>query len=435
MAGDIQACDTNRCIKCGFCMSVCPVYGIDRLESHVARGRNVLIRQAAAGQKIPEQDYREALSICLLCRRCETVCPARAPSTAINLRARKELLDGGGLTLSQRMIQRLILRSRPTTVKMFGLAATLPGMVAKGAKPFRHLIDLALVMTGEISIPRLSTAALSNRIPYRTLPDGDSPRKGKVAFFSGCNYEFFFPRVGEDVVGALAESGYEVFFPSQQTCCGMAVYNSGEHTTARRLAELNIRALSGFDHVITACATCGTALKAYAEWFPDDDPLALQAQRLSQGVSDFSEFIVGEGMHPLVAPEGLSRVTYHDPCHLKFHQNVHEPPRAILKSIQGLTFLEMGLADKCCGQGGAFGVKHPEVSLALLEKKMASVRETGAQAIVTSCPGCMVQLMDGVRRYKVPVEVLHISGLVRNRRTPPKTSRESLSRGVGLAQG
>jgi Fe-S oxidoreductase len=422
MAAGIRACGADRCIKCGFCMSICPVYGIDRLESHVARGRNMLIRQAANGMEIPAQAYREALSICLLCRRCETVCPARVPSTAINLRERKNLVDGGGLTLSQRMIQRLILTSRPTTVKMLGLAATLPGMAARGAKPLRHLIDLALVMTGEISIPGFSAASLSSRIPYRTMPDGDTPHRGKVAFFSGCNYEFFFPRVGEDVVGALAESGYEVFFPSQQTCCGMAVYNSGDHATARRLAELNIEALAGFDHVITACATCGTALKAYAEWFPENHPLSLQAQKLSQGASDFSEFMVREGIPPRAAPKGLSVVTYHDPCHLKFHQNVFEAPRTILKSIQGLGFVEMGLADKCCGQGGAFGVKHPEVSLALLEQKMASVRETGAQAIVTSCPGCMVQLMDGVRRYKVPVDVLHISSLARKRKLRPKIS-------------
>ena len=413
MAGGPPVNDAARCMKCGFCMSTCPVYRIDHKESHVARGRNVLIREIAEGRKLPDGAYREALFHCLLCKRCEAVCLARIPSTEINLSARQALIEKTGRSLSQKLIHRLILKHRSAVARILGLSAILPGLrlKGKGAKPLRHLADLALVMSRKVPFSRMSASFLRNRVPYRSLPDAGTSRRRKVAFFPGCNYEFFFSDVGVDVVGALTRAGYEVIFPPDQTCCGQAVYNTGDRETARQMAEHNVLALSGYDHVITACATCGTALKGYGDWFSGDHPLSDRAKRVSETVCDFSEFMAREDLIGLSAPPGLSVVTYHDPCHLRLHQGVYEAPRKILGAVQGLRFVEMDMAEKCCGQGGSFGIKHPRASLALLAQKMESVRKTGAQAIVTSCPGCTVQLLDGVRRHGLSVDVLHISRL------------------------
>jgi glycolate oxidase iron-sulfur subunit len=236
-----------------------------------------------------------------------------------------------------------------------------------------------------------------------------------VAFFPGCNYEFFFSDVGVDVISTLSRCGYEVIFPEGQTCCGLAVFNAGDRDTARRMAEHNLQALEGFDHVITACATCGTALKGYGDWFEQAHPLFRKARELSAAVQDFSEFMARQDLDGFSAPTGISTVTYHDPCHLRWHQDVYEAPRKIISAIQGLTFTEMDMAEKCCGQGGSFGIKHPDTSLALLKEKMLSVKRSGAQAVVTSCPGCTIQLLDGVRRYGPPVAVMHISRLFSKR--------------------
>ncbi len=411
MAGDSPLNDATRCMKCGFCMSTCPVYRIDHLENHVARGRNVLIREVAEGKKPPDAEYREALSYCLLCRRCEAVCLARVPSTDINLSARQALIEKYGRSFSQKLIHHLILKHRGAVARILGLSAILPGLrlKGKGAKPLRHLADLALALSSKVPFSRFSASFLRNRIPDHSLPAAGTPSRGKVAFFPGCNYEFFFSDVGVDVVESLTGAGYEVIFPPDLTCCGLAVYNTGDRETALRMAEYNIRALSGYDHVITACATCGTALKGYGDWFPENHPLSHRAKRVSETVCDFSEFMAREDLTGLAAPSGLSVVTYHDPCHLRWHQGVYEEPRKILGAVQGLHFVEMDMAEKCCGQGGSFGIKHPQESLALLAQKMESVRRSGAQAIVTSCPGCTVQLLDGVRRHGLSVEVMHIS--------------------------
>lgn len=420
MPGSPQENDANQCMKCGFCMSTCPVYRVDYMESHVARGRNMLIREVAAGRRQPDPGYRDALSYCLLCRRCEAVCPARVPSADINLSAREALVAKTGLCFSQKIIHRLILKHRSAVARILGLSAILPRMRLKKnmGKQLRHLADLALVLSAKVSLPKISASFLSNRLPYRTRPTAGAPTKGKVAFFPGCNYEFFFSEVGMDVVSALASSGYEVIFPSDQTCCGLAVYNTGDRETARKMAATNLRVLEGFDHVITACATCGTALKGYGKWFNEDHPLWQQSRRFSASVQDFSEFMARQDLGGLRALAGLSTLTYHDPCHLIWHQGVYEAPRKILKAVQGVNFVEMDMAQTCCGQGGSFGVKHPEASLALLSRKMKSVQRTGARTIVTSCPGCTMQLLDGARRHGLSVEVMHISRLFAKRISP-----------------
>ena len=420
MPGSSLENHADQCMKCGFCMSTCPVYGVDQMESHVARGRNMLIREVSGGGRKPDPDYRDALAHCLLCRRCEAVCPARVPSADINLAAREALVEKTGLSFSQKIIHRLILKRRSAIARILGMSAILPGLPLKKnmRKPLHHLADLALVLSAKVPLPRISASFLSKRLPYRTPPATGTSAKGRVAFFPGCNYEFFFSDVGMDVVSALASSGYEVIFPPQQTCCGLAVYNTGDRETARQLAAHNLRALAGFDHVITACATCGTALKSYGEWFGQGHRLARRSKQISAKVKDFSEFMARQDLGDIHAPAGLSTVTYHDPCHLRWHQGVYEAPRKILQAVQGLNLVEMDMAEKCCGQGGSFGVKHPEASLALLSRKMDSVKRTGAQAIVTSCPGCTMQLLDGARRHGLGVAVIHISRLLANRTAP-----------------
>ncbi len=426
MAQEVRVSDAERCMKCGACMSVCPVYAMDRLEGHVARGRNMLLRQ----NDLSPRQQQALLSYCLLCRRCESICPARVPSSAINQAARHRLVQRKGLPFSRKIIHRLILRHRTALARILGLSTLLPGMSVTDARPIRHLADLAGVLGGKVSFPKLAASFLSRRIPNPTPAASGVRPRGTVAFFPGCHYEFIFPQVGKDVVDLLAAAGYAVTVPSDLTCCGLAVYNTGDWETARRMAACNIEALAGADMVVTACATCGAALKDYGKWFPPGHPLFQRAGALSASVLDFSEAMQAVPQPAFTAPPGLSVVTYHDPCHLRCHQGIYEAPRNLIAAVQGLTLVEMDMAEKCCGQGGSFGIQHPVQSASLLQQKMRSAAQTGAQAIVTSCPGCTVQLMDGVRRHGLSMEVLHISSLLQN---PPAalncTNQAAINRG------
>jgi glycolate oxidase iron-sulfur subunit len=176
------------------------------------------------------------------------------------------------------------------------------------------------------------------------------------------------------------------------------------------MAKHNIQKLAEFDRIITGCATCGSALKDYGKWFADGDPFKKQAQEFSAKVSDFSEFLAKEGIKSRVTEPVI--VTYHDPCHMKWHQGISSQPRELLRSIEGVKFVEMEGADDCCGLGGAFTLAHRDISLAIQDKKIQNIKKTGAQIVVTSCPGCLIQLKDGVRRNNLPVKVMHISELM-----------------------
>jgi glycolate oxidase iron-sulfur subunit len=178
------------------------------------------------------------------------------------------------------------------------------------------------------------------------------------------------------------------------------------------MARANIAALEGFDHIITGCATCSTALKNYRHWIPQGDPLHAKAAAVSEKTWDFSDFLDHHGVTPAPRRNRPLKVTYHDPCHLKWHQGIVEAPRRLLSQMKGIDYIEMAGADACCGLGGAFGLYHRDTSLAIQKKKMAAIAETGADVVVTSCPGCLIQLMDGVRRYNLNMEVMHIGQLL-----------------------
>jgi glycolate oxidase iron-sulfur subunit len=339
------------------------------------------------------------------------------PSPAITVAARTELVTKRGLTWRQRFVYRGLLKHRSLLARLLGLVARVPGVSQKEGKPLRHLADITSVFTGGLSIPRLSRPFLSNRLPSRTKPLKGVKTRGQVALFPGCAFEFFFADIGEGIAVALAEAGFEVVYPSGLGCCGLAVRCAGDLTTAQQMARHNIETLAAFDHIVTGCATCSSALRDYGNWFPDDDPWQTRARSLSAKVRDLSEFLVGEDYQP--KPTEPITVTYHDPCHLKWYQGINDEPRRLLSSIEGVEYVEMEGADDCCGLGGVFGIDHREISLAIQARKMQSIKRTGAQVVVTSCPGCMIQLSDGARRHRLPIKVMHISQLIRGQRGQP----------------
>ena len=417
--------EADRCMKCGFCMSACPVYAVDRRESHVARGRNVLVRMARDGALATDASYRDSLSACLLCGRCEAVCPAAVPSPAIAVSARNELVRERGLKSSQRLIYRGMIKHRSAFAKLMRGLAWLPGLANREAAPVRHFPDVVASFLGGMSIPRLSLPFLSQRWPQR-IPARAGEPTGKVAVFSGCIFEFLMADAGSDMLQSLSQLGLEVSYPHDQTCCGLPVLAGGDLDTARAIAKRNVKAFSSCDHVVTKCASCSGHLKQYASLFDNDDPFRQRAAELARKVEDLSEFLVKRGHLALLhratgrgedsasdTRSGKAKVTYHEACHIKWKQGVGEAPRKILRGIDDIEFVEMDGADTCCGLGGYFGIAHPDLRLALLAKKVDAIRRSGADIVTAACPGCLVQIMDGLRRENLPVKVVHLAQLIR----------------------
>jgi glycolate oxidase iron-sulfur subunit len=413
----LGAIDPARCMKCGFCMSVCPIYIHDRVETHVARGRNMLIKMAAENRHPRDEAYRSSLTYCLLCRRCESVCLAGLSPAEITIQARHAVAQKSRPSFPRRLIHRAMVGNRSVIAKLIGMASVLPGVSAKNGRPMRHLAEAASLLSGNLSLPSGAFRSFTRQVPRHATPAAGVAEKGRIAIFPGCVFEFFMAEIARDMITALAGAGFEVVFPQGLSCCGQAVYSDGNFKTARLMAERNIQVLAGFDRVVTGCATCGSALKSYAGWFEKNDPLRGPAADLASRSVDFTELLDAVDFQP---PALIGRsVTYHDPCHMKWHQGISASPRRLLQSTPGISYREMEGADACCGLGGAFGLAHRQIGLRLLDEKMSAIQRSGAQTVVTACPGCLLHLKAGARRHHLPVEVLHISKLMAGEATAP----------------
>ena len=238
-----------------------------------------------------------------------------------------------------------------------------------------------------------------------------------VAFFMGCATDFVYPELGLALITFLTRRGVEVRVPQDQNCCGAAILFSGDFATARMLADENVLALKDVDYIVTACGTCSSTLKDYKKYLSENEEQEKRYGELESRVKDMTEFIIDVLK---VKPEELTlkkefegkTATWHDPCHLIRYQNIKDQPRAILKGLKGLKYEEMPNADLCCGMGGSFSVYHYDITKKIAAKKMEGIKATGADIVVTACPGCMINLLDNVLLNKMPQKVYHLLELV-----------------------
>jgi glycolate oxidase iron-sulfur subunit len=211
----------------------------------------------------------------------------------------------------------------------------------------------------------------------------------------------------------LQKNGCEVVIPAGQTCCGALHVHAGIRDEARRLARRNIDAVidGGFDAIITNAAGCGSTLKEYDELLEHDAQYAERARKFKSLMKDVTEFLAAIDLNRNMAPVNAT-VTYQDSCHLAHGQKIREAPRQLLAAIPGLKFREMPLSDICCGSAGIYNVLHTDLSMQILEKKMANVELAKPEIIATANPGCMIQLEAGVRKWGRGERVVHVVELL-----------------------
>jgi Fe-S oxidoreductase len=294
----------------------------------------------------------------------------------------------------------------------------------KGQPVIRHLPLFLSGMTEKKSLP--AVADIPFRDVFKTIKQDVKKPKGKIAFYSGCLIDFVYPRIGEGVISALNEKGYEVVFPEGQSCCGAPATYMGDRINARKLAVMNIEALDAenVDYVVSACPTCTHALKdSFSELVKDDASLAKRAAELSRKSSDFSKLISDlGGLNP--GGDGVPlKVTYHDSCHLKRKMGVYAEQRKLLKDTAGVELIEMKESDRCCGFAGSYSIKFPELSGPILDRKLSNIEATGAEVVAVDCPGCLMQISGGLDKRNPNIKVIHTAELLLEKRK--KTEKKS----------
>ncbi|UOF90269.1 (Fe-S)-binding protein [Fodinisporobacter ferrooxydans] len=399
------------CVHCGFCLEVCPTYQQLGDENQSPRGRVYLIKSASEGLLPLDESVIDPVFQCLDCRACETVCPSGVQVGALIEEARGQVFYAEPAKGMKGAVQKLFLRGifpHPNRLKMVGKLTRFyqkSGLQAVSRKSGLLKILPKQLREMEAILPEVPATSALDSLPERIPQRGD--KKATAALFTGCVMDVVFSDINRATARVATHNGLEVIVPKQQICCGALQVHAGDREQARQMAKHNIDVFlaSDADYIVINAAGCGAALKEYPELFRDDPFYHEKAEQFSARVRDISELLVEVGFEPPQA-EVKRTITYHDACHLCHAQKVRSQPRQILRSIPGVTLVEMPNSDRCCGSAGIYNITHPDMAGQLLERKMDDVPE-GVECIAMGNPGCMMQIMVGVHRRETDLDVLH----------------------------
>lgn len=402
-----------RCIRCGSCQNVCPVFRELQAESTVARGKVRLVRAAINSEIDLTEGFAGKMSLCLMCKACVANCPSGVKVDKLVEIARKELVDQKGLSTLKKLIFRLILKNRWIFNTGMKTGSMFQGILfRKGPNGQGMLPRMSLGIDKRRLLAPLATQTFRAKHPEVVQVPG---AKMRVAFFTGCMINYMYTETGTAVINVLKRNGIEVVIPSLQSCCGTPVRINGDYETAKEMAKANIDVFlkENYDAIVLACGTCGLTLREeYAELLEADPVYHEKAKQLGAKVKDITELLVSLGGFEEKLGSLPFKVTYHDPCHLVRGMKVKEQPRQLIQSIKDLTFQEMNKPDTCCGAAGSFSLYHYDLSTKINDKKIEDIKGTEAEYLVTGCGACRMHLADGLNRQNVPMKVIHTAELL-----------------------
>lgn len=402
-----------RCIRCGACANVCPLYKLvgGHNYGHVYIGAIGLILTYFYHGR---ENARAIVHNCLNCQACKAVCPAGINLPHLIKEVYRTVLDVEGRKPAKNRLLNMVLRDRKLFHFLLRRAYLAQKPVAGGGELMRHLPFFFSKEHAFRSLPVVAAIPLRDRWK-RINPRVTNPRL-RVALFGGCLVDFVYPEQAEALLKLARDHGIQFEYPLEQTCCGLPAKMMGERETAREVAIRNLKAVdpADYDYILTLCGSCGSHLRENTpQLLADEAGLQAKVEQLVHKVIDFSSFMVNVlGVQPEEFQGKAKGVTYHAPCHLCRGLGVTKEPRELLRRA-GLNYIPARDEDVCCGFGGSFSIEFPELSAELLKRKLDNVDETGAELLVTDCPGCVLQLRGGMdKRGGRRIEVKHIAEAV-----------------------
>ncbi len=426
------------CIHCGLCLASCPTYLETGNENDSPRGRIYLMRAVQDGRLPPGDTAVRHVDLCLGCRACESACPSGVPYGELLEQTRHHIRNHYRRSPFQNFLRRVIVE------KVF----PFPGRLRLAVAPVkwvralraewllprfvRETLSLIPEKINEVNLPEFSPADDGSQ----PLGEAENPRgktvvaptpcggrpaetRGCVGFVSGCVMSVFFSETNANSVRLLNRAGYNVVTPRAQRCCGALYAHAGNLERARDCARRNIElfAQHDLDAIIINAAGCGSTLKEYGQLLRGDPDWTERGRAFSAKVKDLTEFLVSSfefqvnrgAAARFRVPGSGCRVTYHDACHLAHPQRITQPPRDLVKRVAGENFVEMPESDVCCGSAGSYNLTEPEMAGRLQRRKIECIIQTGAQVVVTTNPGCILQIRAGLKKARADIEVLHIA--------------------------
>lgn len=391
----------DECVHCGFCLPACPTYVLWGDEMDSPRGRIYMIKKAAAGEAPLDGQFRQHMDRCLGCMACMTACPSGVHYNKLIEPTRAQIERNLRSSFGESMFRKMIFATFPHPGRLRLLALPLLLYQKSGLRWLLRAIGLPKLLPRQLAameelLPEVSADVLE-RMPSRIVPKS-KPRR-RVGMLTGCVQRVFFAKVNAATARVLVAEGCEVIIPPGQPCCGALMTHSGLEREAVELAKKMIAVFeaANVDTVVINSAGCGSSMKEYGYLLRDDQAWAGRAAAFAAKCKDISELLCElepqAKRHPL---EG--RIAYHDACHLQHAQGIREQPRRLLGAIPQLEVAEIPEASLCCGSAGVYNLLQPETAAELGDRKVENLLTTNADAVVSANPGCLLQIMSGMRR-------------------------------------
>lgn len=399
-----------RCIRCGACTNVCPVYrliGGHKMGYIYIGAIGLILTYFFHGH----DKARVLAQNCIGCESCKNVCSGGIDLPRLNREIRNRLAEENGKGLPMTLLD-TVMKKRRLFHKLLKFASFAQKPFTAGTQFQRHL---PMFLLGDHSFKALPAIAdKSFRDIFPTLVSKVHNPKFRVGLFGGCAQDFIYPEQLAAAVKVLVTEGVSVDYPEEQSCCGLPLAMMGQRDASTEVAKQNVQAFAkgNYDAVIVLCASCASHMKHnYPDLLKDDPQMKDLAKEFADKIIDFSSFVHDKlGLKPEDFKNSGEKTTYHAACHICRGLGVHEAPRELIKDAAN--YIECNEEEVCCGFGGTYSVKFPEISAQVLQKKLNNIKATGATRVVMDCPGCVMQIRGGVEKQKMNVKVTHISELL-----------------------
>lgn len=407
------------CMRCGFCLSSCPTYiHTEQDESQSPRGRIALMKAIRDGKIEWDSSVENSFNLCLGCRACEPACPAGVEYGALIEQTREAIQDVKPQKKLEKTIRNVTFNHLFADKKDLNKAIKLVRFYQKsGLQKVTRKIGFLNLFPAFMKDMEKALPAVPKKVE-KLEPIKQS--KVKVAFFTGCLMESLFKEINDKTMELIKLLGAEVITPTGQQCCGALHAHSGELQKGLLNAKTNVEAFDSdeYDYIVNNAGGCGAFLSEYEKHLKSDTMYSEKAQRFSGKMIDISSLLVKLGLldYLKTLPTSQSTViaTYQDSCHLRNVNKVFEQPRSLLKSLPGIQYKEMIKADSCCGSAGIYNLLQPEMAGEILKIKMEYVNEVNPTYIVTSNPGCLMQMKAGIHKDNVTsnIHAVHIVEII-----------------------
>ena len=406
----------DECVHCGFCLPTCPTYSLWREEMDSPRGRIYLMKMGLEGKVEMNETFVSHFDRCLSCLSCVTACPSGVQYDKLITDTRAQIERNYERPAMEKLHRWMIFSLFPYPRRLRTLLAGVWLYQRSGLRWLLRRSGLLKLLPRKLQamealLPEIKLRELRAKLPERIAPRGEKRRR--VGLLLGCVQRVIFSGVNAATARILVAEGCEVIIPAGQGCCGALSTHAGNEEQSLELSRklIDVFEKAEVDAIIVNAAGCGSNMKDYAHLFRNDPEYAERAKAFAAKCKDLSEFLAELQPRAVRHPVAL-RVAYQDACHIQHAQHITTQPRQVLRTIPQLELVEVPESAICCGSAGIYSLVQPDTARELGDRKVDNCLTTAPDLIVSSNPGCLLQIRSGLARKGRHVPVRHVAELM-----------------------